>query len=109
MEELETNGSSLAIDLTSDATGAPTIKLSGELDISNADSFRETIEQVIEAKPDHLAFELGELTFMDSSGIAVMVHAANNVGSVELLHPTTIIRRVIEATGLTDVLRIDPS
>jgi anti-anti-sigma factor len=46
---------------------------------------------------------------MDSTGIAVMVYAANKVGNVELRHASNIVRRVVEATGLTDVLRLDPS
>jgi anti-anti-sigma factor len=109
MEEVETNDTGLSITQTADAAGDPMIVLTGELDISNADAFREAVERVVEGKPVRLVFDLSELTFMDSSGIAVMVYAANNVEAIELHHASTIIRRVIEATGLSEILPLDAS
>ncbi|HXQ59483.1 MAG TPA: STAS domain-containing protein, partial [Acidimicrobiales bacterium] len=72
-------------------------------------TLRATVEEIVAEGPSRLVFELTGLTFMDSSGIAVMVYAANNVDTVELLHPSSIIRRVVEATGLSTVLRLGPS
>jgi anti-sigma B factor antagonist len=109
MEDLETNDTSLGIERSSDATGDPVIALTGELDISNAETFRRVVDEIIGQKPTRLSFDLSALTFMDSSGIAVMVHAANNVEAIELHHASAIIQRVVEATGLKDVLRVDPS
>jgi anti-anti-sigma factor len=45
---------------------------------------------------------------MDSAGIAVLVRAAGEVGAVQIRNPSPIVRRVIEVTGLTGVLRIGP-
>jgi anti-sigma B factor antagonist len=109
MDELEKSGTNMVIERSSDADGTAMIRLQGELDISNADSFRSAVEEVVAEAPGRLVFDLSELTFMDSSGIAVMVYAANNVEAVELRHATTIVRRVVEATGLSDILRLDPS
>jgi anti-sigma B factor antagonist len=109
MDELEASETHLVIDVSSDSSLHQRIKLSGELDISNADTFRSEVEKVVAAKPSGLIFDLGELTFMDSSGIAVMVYAANNIDSIELHHPSEIIRRVVEATGLSEILLIGPS
>jgi|HubBroStandDraft_1064217.scaffolds.fasta_scaffold1065071_1 anti-sigma B factor antagonist len=106
MDELETSEAHLVIDVSSDSSPAQKITLSGELDISNADAFRSKVEEVVAANPPRLIFDLTELTFMDSSGIAVMVYAANNIDSIELQNPSEIIRRVVEATGLTEILRI---
>jgi anti-anti-sigma factor len=108
MEELETDKTDLVIHQGTDAAGDPLIKLSGEIDISNADAFRQTVEATVGAKPQRLVFDLGQLTFMDSSGIAVMVLAANNVAAIELRDTPPIIRRVIESTGLTEILRMTP-
>jgi anti-sigma B factor antagonist len=109
MEELETSDTNFGIAQSHDDSGDLVVTLSGELDISSAETFREVMEKVIATDPGTLVFELGELTFMDSSGIAVMVHAANSVTAVELRHASSIIRRVVEATGLSEVLRLSPS
>jgi anti-sigma B factor antagonist len=108
MEELETDETSLAVEQSRDADGNPVVRLSGELDISNAQSLRQTMETVVGTRPNRLVFDLSDLSFMDSSGIAVMVYVANNVKTVALLHASSIVRRVVEATGLADILRLDP-
>ena len=104
MEELESVEVGLSIEQSADPAGDPMITLAGELDISNADAFREIVEKVVEGRPGRLVFDLSQLAFMDSSGIAVMVYAANNVEGIELRHASAIIRRVVEATGLSEIL-----
>ncbi len=83
-----------------DVNEAPRLTLNGELDISTVETFRTAIEQVIDTEPKHLVLELEELTFMDSSGISVMVLATKHIDQVELRHASDIIRRVIDVTGL---------
>jgi anti-anti-sigma factor len=108
MEELETDETSLAVEQSRDTDGSPVVRLSGELDISNAHTLRKIMETVVGSNPNRLVFDLSELRFMDSSGIAVMVYAANNVRTVELLHASSIVSRVVEATGLSEILRLEP-
>lgn len=109
MEELETSDTNFAIEQSVDDGGELVMTLRGELDISSAEAFGEVMDKVIATDPETVVFELGDLTFMDSSGIAVMVHAANRVRVVELRHASSIIRRVVEATGLSDVLHLSAS
>jgi len=45
---------------------------------------------------------------MDSSGIALLVAAARQARQVELRHPTPVVRRLIELTGLTELLLMTP-
>jgi anti-anti-sigma factor len=108
MEELEMGETNLTVVQSRDADGSPVVRLSGELDITNAYSLRETMETVVATSPRRVVFELGELTFMDSSGIAVMVYVAKKVDTVELRQASNIVRRVVEATGLSTILRLDP-
>lgn len=108
MDELDTDETALACTEVFDANGDAVVTLRGELDISNAPSFRTTVQGVLDAKPRRIVFDVEALTFLDSSGIAVLVHAANNVDDVDLRHPSEIIRRIVEATGLSEVLRLDP-
>jgi anti-sigma B factor antagonist len=109
MEELDISETNFAIVQSRDDVGDLLLTLTGELDISSAESFRTAVERLVEGGPARLVFDLTDLTFMDSSGIAVMVYAANKVGAVELRHASTIIRRIVEATGLSEILKLDPS
>jgi anti-anti-sigma factor len=107
MEELDINDVNLTIEQSRDDAGNPLLTLTGELDISSAESLRTSVERIVDTGPSRLDFDLTGLTFMDSSGIAVMVYAANKVGAVHLHHASPIVRRVVEATGLSEVLQLD--
>jgi anti-anti-sigma factor len=98
----------LSIDTALGADGAPVMALAGELDSSNADTLGEAVAAVIANRPDRLVFDLARLRFMDSAGIAVLIGAAGKVDVVELRSPSAILRRVIEATGLTTVFQVEP-
>jgi anti-sigma B factor antagonist len=109
MEQLEREEPRLAIERATDAGGDPLIKLSGELDMASAESLRETVDSILDEHPTRVVFELSQLSFMDSSGIAILILASNNLERVELRNPQTIVRRVIEVAGLTGILWLDPS
>ncbi len=96
---------SIRVEIADDA-GVPTVRLSGELDLSSADAVRSAITPTLAAEPARLVFDVSGLKFMDSTGIAIMVHAANQVPEVEVRHPSRAIRQVIEITGLTDRFHI---
>jgi anti-anti-sigma factor len=86
--------------------GVPLVRLAGELDLSTAETVRSAIAPILAAEPVRLAFDLSGLKFMDSTGIAIMVHAANQVPEVEVRRPSRAIRQVIAITGLTDRFEI---
>ncbi|HJQ43234.1 MAG TPA: STAS domain-containing protein [Jatrophihabitantaceae bacterium] len=88
--------------------GEVVLHIAGEVDISSISALREAINRAIELAPRRLVLELSGLTFMDSSGIAVILTAAEQIGAVELHNPTEIIRRLITLSGLADVLRMTP-
>jgi anti-sigma B factor antagonist len=88
--------------------GMPVIRLSGELDMVSVERVRPVVQEVLAAGNDRLAFDVSELEFMDSSGIALLVSATRKARQVELRHPTPIVRRLIELTGLTELLLMVP-
>ena len=96
------------IDSRTDATGAPVIAVSGELDMSNANRLEEVVEDAVAAGPEKLIFDLRGLRFMDSAGIAVLLRAAGKVAVIELREPSPPVRRVLELTGLEGVLSVAP-
>ncbi|HEY4451711.1 MAG TPA: STAS domain-containing protein [Solirubrobacteraceae bacterium] len=89
-----------------DPGGARVVSVAGELDSSNAQMLADTMAGVLAERPERVIFELGALRFMDSAGIAVLVRTAAAVETVEIRDPSPIVRRVIEVTGLSQLLRV---
>ena len=75
------------------------VSLEGELDMATAEGL---FDWLIEVSGSKVVIDLSELSFMDSSGIAVMVQARNALGDdVALTRPQPNVRRVFEVTGLS--------
>ena len=108
MDELDGYSAAVTIDQVQEPSGAWLVKLSGEVDISNSEALRVSVEQTLAAKPKKVVFDLSRLSFMDSSGLAVLILAANIVEEIEILDPSPVIRRVIQETGLSEILPISP-
>jgi len=110
MAELEEspNSAPLGVETHADEAGGAVIAVSGDLDISSVGELRGAVDQVAAARPDELTFDMSALRFMDSAGIAVLLGAAGRVPTVRLRNPNTAVRRVIELTGLTEVLKVEP-
>lgn len=80
------------------------LSVAGELDVSTAKSLESAVAEACDAQPAGLLFDLRELRFMDSAGIAVLLGASRRVPNVRLREPSAAVRRVLEMTGLTTVL-----
>jgi anti-sigma B factor antagonist len=108
MAELNSDRALIKIDAQVDQAGDVIVSLSGELDSSNAASLEAALASVTAAQPGRVVFDLGELRFVDSAGIAVLVGVTGKVEEVELRHPSPIVRRVVEITGLAQLLGMEP-
>jgi anti-sigma B factor antagonist len=108
MAELTPGERSAAQVAVSRDGGDPLVAISGELDLSTTEQVRSAVEAALDGGQHRVVFDLSELTFMDSSGIALLVRVAQRVGEVELRNPTPIVRRLIELTGLAQTLRLVP-
>jgi anti-anti-sigma factor len=78
----------------------------GEVDLANRDQFEAAVEGALHAAPAKLVFDLAGVRFMDSSGLGVLLAAANRTSSVEVRAPSLAVRRLIEISGLSELLRI---
>ena len=96
-----------AVEGAQDPSGARVVKLIGEIDLSNADTLGDTLAGIT-GDGGHLVIDLSALEFMDSSGIAMLLRAAGRALSIEVRNPSDVVRRIIECTGLADVLPIEP-
>lgn len=85
-------------------------RLAGEIDHHAAkEIMAELAEQIDAALPEHLVLELSEVTFMDSSGIAVLLNAWRRMGQLE---GTMVVSqappqadKVLKAAGLDRLLK----
>lgn len=89
------------------------VSIYGELDLSNADYCRRDIEQKMkDYKTKHLLFDLGEVMFMDSSGLGVILgryrKVSENGGKVIIACASSKIIRLLELSGLTRLIPICP-
>lgn len=78
------------------------VRLLGELDASTADELRTVLESIAETRGD-IELDCSELTFMDSSGLHVLLGVARGLGSdgrVLVRDPSSTVRRVLSLTGV---------
>lgn len=86
------------------------LTLAGELDVTNAAQAEEAVRVVWQGSPSRLVFDLSGLTFMDSTGVRVLVRARRRATehrrSVALAGLTPSVSRIIEVTGLNQAFAI---
>jgi len=107
MAELEDAAAASVEDWFDDA-GARIVKIAGEVDISNTKRLGAVLEPMSSDPRLRVVFDLSELQFIDSSGLALLLAVAQRVESVALRSPSPVVRRIIEITGLGDVLPVEP-
>ncbi len=108
MEQLSEGGAAAVQIGTRSDGGETTITVAGDLDMSNVSALERAVAAATGEPPQRLVFDLAALRFMDSAGIAVLLSAAERVPNVRLHAPSPAVRRVIEMTGLTEILAIEP-
>ena len=68
----------VACGLCQTACPNDTIKVTGEIDISNADSLRNAIDLALEQPTDAVELDFAQVSYIDSTGIGVLVGAAHH-------------------------------
>jgi anti-anti-sigma factor len=80
-------------------------RLSGELDLSTADQLIDVLAQD-RTSPGDIALDLSELTFIDSSGLRVLLDTVRSLderGTLVLRRPSGEVARVFEVSGIDQV------
>ncbi len=89
---------------------ADIVQLRGELDMFNAPDLGAFLRRRIESGTRTVFLELGDVTYVDSSGLGVLISAATRLvkssGQLFLLAPSAQVRRLLELTRLTAFFRI---
>jgi anti-sigma B factor antagonist len=89
----------------------PVVRITGELDAYTAPRLRAQLHDLARAEPAELVLDLGELTFIDSTGLGVIVGALKQQrargGELIIRGASSSIRKVFEITGMARVLITD--
>ncbi|MBR6581832.1 MAG: anti-sigma factor antagonist [Ruminococcus sp.] len=95
----------------SSENGTAIAMLSGEIDHHSARSLRTEIDKfVITMQPEKLAMDFTGITFMDSSGIGLIIGRYKLLkecgGQLEIRGPQPYIRRVLKLSGIERIVKI---
>ena len=87
---------------------ATVVEVAGELDLHSAPQLRAEIGRTLENKPPHIVVDLAGVTFLDSTGVGVLVGALKRAREAEIAldfcNAQPRVRRVFEITGLIGAL-----
>ncbi len=91
--------------------GASVAMISGEIDHHNAKELRTQLDRyIISSKPPELVIDLGNITFMDSSGIGLIMgrcRLMQECGGRLIVHsPQPYIKRVLKLSGIERIVSI---
>jgi len=82
------------------------VRMRGDIDIATMDDLEHALSALDEG--GSVIVDLSEVGFMDSSGIALLLRINRTAGSLLIRDPAPVVRLVIEATGLAEVLPMTP-
>ncbi|MEO7428337.1 MAG: STAS domain-containing protein [Acidimicrobiales bacterium] len=102
-----------AATLAVDEGRAPVVSLHGDVDLSAVDAVRSVIGEALELADGSVVVDLSDVTFMDSSGLGLLVSAKDEgaARSVELVlrRISPAAQRILELAGTTDWFRVEPA
>jgi anti-anti-sigma factor len=91
--------------------GQTVLALAGELDLDSVDELRHPAEAALSGGA--VILDMAELTFIDSSGLALLVELrrlASDAGvPLQIVNLRPGPRRVVSIAGLTETLGLEPS
>lgn len=83
--------------------------LAGELDHHNAEYVRQKIDnELMKSSNRNMVFDFSEVSFMDSSGIGVIIGRYKNIqklnGKLAIISVNDQVRRIFEMSGLHKII-----
>jgi anti-anti-sigma factor len=101
----------LETEIETEGTHAVVV-LAGEVDISTVGKLYEELAELARANVCHIALNVAEVTFIDSTGLSLLVtehkRAESMNGELLVFSPTLQLVRLLQITGLDAYLNIRP-
>jgi anti-anti-sigma factor len=91
----------MSLQILTDQSNTPTIKLSGRLDSDTAPSLDQVLDKIL-SNPTltRVVFDLGDLAYLSSAGIRCFIRARKSVeprgGKVALVNPQPAVQKVLD-------------
>ena len=102
----------LSVSVEPTAAGEVVLLVGGDLEFPNAHQLRTEIDKVLADPPTVLTLDFTALTFIDSTGLATIVHAwqagARTGTLLRLRGAPRFLTAILDLTGLTDLLARPP-
>lgn len=102
------NTADMTFDVIETDQQTVTVRVSGELDITNVETLASGVAPALAREPACLVVEVDDLRFADSSAIALWVQWASRVPEMELRGVPPLLRRVVDSMGLSKTLKVAP-
>ena len=87
------------------------LPLEGEIDLHVSPRLEGSLERIIKKQPPHVVVDLSGVTFIDSSGLAVLIRALQTIkgygGNLSLRGVNESVRPIFEMARLDQVFLID--
>lgn len=88
------------------------LALEGEIDLHQSPRVKERLDPLIAQKPPRLVIDLGKVTYIDSSGLALFIEALQRVkaygGELALCGLGPSVRTIFDIARLDQVFQIFP-
>jgi len=91
---------------------ANVLPLEGEIDLHVSPRLENSLSRMIKKQPLHVVIDLSGVTFIDSSGLAVLIRAMQDIqkygGKLRLSGMNEYVRPIFEIARLDQIFLIDP-
>ena len=92
--------------------GALCASLHGEIDHHSAQSIREDLDKtILEVRPEEFKLELSNISFMDSSGLGLVMgryRTVNSIGgTMSIVNPNDNVLKILNMSGLDKLVKIE--
>lgn len=88
----------------------PVVAAEGEVDLGTVDALRSLASEVVREQPQGIIFDLRKVTFIDSSGLGILVatrkRMAGAAGGVTVVTDQPAVLQSLSITGLDRVLNV---
>jgi anti-sigma B factor antagonist len=90
-------------------SGCAVVRVGGDIDARTVHAFHEVVTEAA-GLSRHVIIDLADVTFVDSSGLGALIVARKSAreagGSISLVSPPLVVRRLLGSTQLHDVFAI---
>ena len=90
--------------------GVAVLEVRGEIDVATSPQMRDQLGEMVEHKPELLIVDLTDVSFIDSTGLGVLVEAVTGAradgGDLRLVVTQPHIIKLFELTGLDTVFSV---